>query len=507
MVEKPTPLQHPASTAPSSDTSHIFPVTFIEREAPWEKCGISAWVSKNGKSVASVSRNAQDKLRNRGGDSFGFVAISEDGLPIFKSRPGRIELGFPTADDLPQGDKIIGHNRYRTNGPLEAVQPVIARKEGQWIVLAHNGNIPDDLRAKLRNRIPKEVHDKLTFDSAELTYAILYAEGERWEDKIANALDGIPQAYAFTMMTNTGEVYGMVGPSGHWPLWVGETNDAVGLASENVAFPKGAKMRPVQPGHLIKITPDGYTDERIFDPLPQTYECTVQVGYGANKDSLRYSGESHLSVRESIGTLLAEHYLQNERCAELFGDENTVVIGVPRTGLDYAEKFAERINRPLTEFLILADTSRSFLDPTQQSRDKVARSKLVPNPKINLEGKKVIMVDDSVIRGTMSGPTIQMVKDAGAAEIHIFTGLGKFINGCEYGYAIFNDQLIARDGERIRSDDEIAALLGVDSIHFATEEILDRVIGTDRCRRCMTGEAPKVKARRQLTRRRELVQN
>ena len=488
----------------------------VERQPLQEKCGISAFVSKKGKSVASLSRQAQHNLKNRGDDSFGFVAIDADGLPNFKTRPGRIELGFPSADDLPQGDRIVGHNRYATSGSLEAVQPVIAYSENKdnWIALAHNGTIPDELRAELRNRIPEAVRskiaDKLTFDSAELTYAILYADGNSWEEKIKNALDDIPQAYAFTMMTNTGEVYGMVGPSGHWPLWVGETSDVIGLASENVALPKDAKMRPVEPGHLIKITPEGYKDEEIFSPLPQTYECTVQIGYGGNRDSLRYSGETNLSARENIGTLLARHYLQDETCAELFRDENTFIIGVPRTGPDYARAFAQQLDRETIDFLIPNGKKngheRSFLAPNQQSRDEVARTKFSPNPKINLKGKRVIMVDDSVVRGTQSRPTIQLLKDAGAAEIHIFTGLAKFIEGCEYGYAIADNQLIARDGDRIRTDEEIAAMLGVDSIHFATEEILDRAMGTNRCRRCMTGEVPLTDVRRQLTSAPTLVQ-
>lgn len=467
-----------------------------EKQLHQEKCGITAWLSKTGLPVASTTLDMQDKIVHRGEDAFGVATISESGSPIVVSRPGRVRDAFPHASMLPVGDRMIGHNRYGTSGDVEQMQPVTAEVGGKWITIAHNGNIPDEYRALLKERIPEAFHDRLTFDSAEIAYAIAAAPGDSWPEKIANGLDGIPMAYSLTMLTDTGDIYGMVGPSGHWPLWLGENSEGIGLASETRAFPPGTRVRQIKPGELVHITKEGATLQRLFLPVGQTARCSLHEVYGAKSDSQRNEDETYGDLRYQLGRQLAKE--QREKRLAIMGPD-VVYVGVPNSGLLVAQGYADELGVELTDLIQLnghkkGRRERSFIAQTVDAMKQIAAEKFRLKKPSRVKGKRVVMLDDSVIRGTTTTNLTANIKAAGASEVHIISGLPPVLTSCDLGYNIKESQGLLALGEdhSFRTREEMAAALGADSIYFISQEGLESVLGPDICTLCLDGRRPDV---------------
>lgn len=486
----------------------------VERRLQEDKCGVTAWLSKNGSPVAPTTLGMQDKIVHRGEDAFGVATIDTSGRPVVVARPGRVRDAFPSASMLPVGDRMIGHNRYGTSGTIEQMQPVTGEVEGRWITIAHNGNIPDEYRAILRERIPEEFHSQLTFDSAEIAYAIAAALGENWPEKIANALDGVPMAYALTMLTDTGDIYGMVGPSGHWPLWFGENDEGIGLASETRAFPPGSHMRQIKPGELVHLKQDGATIQRLFLPTGPTARCSLHEVYGAKSDSQRNENETYGDLRYQLGRQLAKE--QREKGIAIMGPD-VLYVGVPNSGLLVAQGYADELGVKLTDLIQLdghkkGRRERSFIAQTVDAMKQIAAEKFRLKKPARVKGKRVVMLDDSVIRGTTTTSLDARIKAAGATHVHIISGLPPVLTSCDLGYNIKESQgLLALGADHTyRTHEEMAQALGADSIYFISQAGLEKVLGSDICTQCLDGRQPevsmiKVPIRRRLTSPEKLV--
>lgn len=476
-------------------------------EKPDHQCGVGASLQYGGNATLRGYEINIDQ-QHRGQDSTGIVAIV-NGKLIFLGGDGLVKDVFPHPEELPSSTMEINHVRYGTSGREKEGSPVIATFNGRSVAVAHNGNIPEELSAILRSRIPQELHGKLTFDSAEIAYAICCAPGEDFKDKIKNALAGIPMAYALTILTDDGRIFGAVGPSGHWPLWIGQTPNGIELASETRAFPAGAHTRKVQPGELVELTARGFRIERFADADYPVTACALHDAYGAKSDSQRTEGEYYSTVRQGLGAELArEHPIVGR---------HTYYAGVPQSGLDSAGGYVNELGTSLSPTISLSTDRRTFIEKTLAQMQQLAREKydvdeelvrkMVEDAQRDGEVATVVILDDSIIRGTTTSPLVMKLKALGVGRVIIGASLPRVLDECNLGYNIKkNLGLLALDENgNERSPQQMAEAIGADGAIFLSIDGLRRVLGENICTECMqSGATP---SRRQLTSTPVLVQN
>lgn len=458
---------------------------------PQEECGISAIVSKRGEKITQFLGPIQYHLRHRGQDAAGMAVFnSQGGISLYK-KGGLVGDVFPENFDYQKNgmlsDRGIAHNRYGTdqsgrNRENESgAQPMVAEREGWEIAVAFNGNLPDSERNKLRGRLPREWREE-TFDTLEIARAIVSAQGEKWEDKIRNALVGVTLAYSITMQTGDGKVFGLRGPTGTWPLWVGETDKAIVFASESRvenAEVNGNnlgefKWTEVNPGELVEATQEGVRRTRLFDS-EGLFRCSLHDSYGARADSLMTEDKTYGDFRQEIGRILAqEHPIQAD-----------IYMGLPQTGLTFAEGYAHSLGVEPTLIIEKMDDRRAYITVDDENLADVMNGKYyIPgrNRKL-IEGKSVVVTEDSLIKGTTAGGDkkkgikgfVELLREAGAREVHVLTALQRFVDGCDMGYVIDKNKLVAverqEDGRtRVRSAEEIAVEIGADSFGFVSRD-------------------------------------
>lgn len=469
---------------------------------PQEACGITAIFSKTGENVSPMIPLNQNELQHRGYDTAG-IGVWNNGKIEFHVGQGRVLEVFPQDFPFEDSDRGIGHNRYGTSGEsnkddIRGAQPIIGEYRGRKLAMAYNGNLPDEMRQKLKSRIPEELQDGM-FDTEDIANAIVSAEGETWEEKIGNGLKGIDLAYSLTILTDDGRVFGLRGPSGTWPLWYGETDDKIIFASETrVDKSENIKWKEVKPGELVEATPGGVLKRKIFKETP-LLRCALHDTYGAKEDSLMTDGVRYAAFRRELGRELAREYPISV----------DLIVGVPDTGLVMAEGYVEELGRRASVLLEKnkengESEKRGFIAKNVEETSRIVSKKYkIPRPELTRD-KRLLLIDDSLIRGlTMGGDpnknlkgVVGFVRDAGVKEVHLAVVLPKFVNGCDMGYYIKKDQLvaIARDenGEYVeRSEQEIASVIGADSVHFLSidgvKRAYEKILGEKEvaCMACM----------------------
>lgn len=459
-----------------------------EVEKIQEACGVIANFSKNAEIISPKTPSLQDKLQHRGYDSAGMATFTNGKINAYVGQ-GKINEVFPENFDFEEhgllSDRTIGHNRYGTSGEsnkddTRGSQPVVSEYEGRKLALAYNGNLPDEVRQELKLRIPKELRNSM-FDTEDIANAIVSAEGEVWEERIENGLNGIDLAYSLTILTDDGRVFGLRGPSGTWPLWYGETDSKIIFASETrVCEDEDIKWKEVEPGELVEATIGGVLRKKIFEQVP-LLRCGLHDAYGAREDSLIAEGITYKNFRRELGRELAREHPINV----------DIITGVPDTALVMAEGYAEELDKKSTILIgkngkNKASKVRGFIAKSLEETIRIINDKYNVNE--HAKGKSVLVIDDSLIRGkTMGGHpekglkgVIRRVRDAGAKEVHLAVTLSKFVDGCDMGYYIRKGQLVAvvmdENGHyRERSEQEIAEIIGTDSVRFLSIDGIRRV--------------------------------
>lgn len=450
-------------------------------KAQQEACGVTAIFSKTGENISQMAPQLQNELQHRGQDSAGMATWRDGQISRFVGQ-GKVLEVFPGNFEFEKhnltSDRAIGHNRYGTSGgdnkdDNQGSQPMIGEYRGRKLAVAYNGNLPERVRQELKLRIPKELRDSM-FDTEDIVNAIVSAEGNGWEEKIKNGLNGIDLAYSLTFLTDDGRVFGLRGPSGTWPLWYGETKDKIIFASETRVYnEKNIIWKEVNPGELVEATCDGVLVKKIFEETVPLFHCALHDVYGAREDSLMTENVTYGTFRKELGRQLArEHALDVD-----------LIVGVPHTGLVIAEGYAGELGKTSTALIRKngqhkESEERSFIAPNlDQTSLIVSRKYKVDSGQA--KGKSVLLIDDSLIRGkTMGGDrqkglkgVIDIVREAGAREVHLAVTLPKFVAGCDMGYYIRKGQLVAmvkdENGHyKERSEREIAQIIGADSVHF-----------------------------------------
>ncbi|XP_010531600.1 PREDICTED: amidophosphoribosyltransferase 3, chloroplastic [Tarenaya hassleriana] len=444
-----------------------------------EECGV---VGIFGDPEASrLSCAALHALQHRGQEGAGIVAVNQKGLESVKG-VGLVGDVFKESDinNLP-GDIAIGHVRYSTEGAsmLNNVQPFVASFKFGSVSVAHNGNLVNykQLRQKLEENGSIFISSS---DTEVVLHLIATSKAQTLMAKILDACEKLKGAYSMVFATED-TLYAVRDPFGFRPLVMGRrSNGAVVFASETCAlYPIGAKFeREVFPGEMVVVDRD-IVSSLCLIPRREPKQCVFEHIYFARPDSNVF-GHSVQKMRRLFGEILAT--IEPVDC--------DIVIPVPDSGTIAARGYADKAGKPFDDGLHKsAYAKRTFIEPSQKIRDAAVKRKLTPNPAV-LEGKRVVVVDDSIVRGTTCLRIVRMLREAGAKEVHMRMACPPIIASCYYGVdTARKEELIANR----MSIDEIREFIGADSLAFLPLDRLKEAYGADSntyCYACFNGEYP-----------------
>ncbi|RNB57873.1 amidophosphoribosyltransferase [Brevibacillus gelatini] len=447
-----------------------------------EECGVFGIY--NHKEASQLTYLGLHALQHRGQESAGICA--SDGEKWYKHRGmGLVSEAFGKGDlEKFRGHIAIGHTRYTTAGSskIENAQPLFFRYAQGSMAVAHNGNLVN--AAVLRKELEaKGSIFQTTSDTEVIAHLIARSERRDLPGAVKDALQHIKGAYALLVM-NEKQLVIALDPNGLRPLSLGRLGDAVTVASETCAFDIiGAEYwRDVQPGEMIVIDQDGIIETKHTETTQRSI-CTFEYIYFARPDSDIDGINVHMA-RKRLGKQLA---LESAIDAD-------VVTGVPDSSISAAIGFAEATGIPYEIGLIKNRyVGRTFIQPSQELRERAVYLKLSAVRKV-VEGKRVVMIDDSIVRGTTSNRIVRMLREAGAKEVHVRISSPPVMNSCFYGIdTSTRDELIAAT----KSVEEIRQIIEADSLAFLSVEGMIDAIGRQdsapnkgHCLACFTGEYP-----------------
>jgi amidophosphoribosyltransferase len=460
------------------------PLDLSHRDGPRDECGVFGIYAPE----LDVSRHAYFALyalQHRGQESAGIAAADAGGYIITQRALGLVSQVFKEHDlKALSGDLAIGHVRYSTTGSneWENSQPV-HRSAGSGgnrreLALAHNGNLINavELHAQLREQ---GVQLLGTSDSEIIAALLASHPAEKLEDAIADVLPRLKGAFSTVVMT-ADRVIAFRDPAGLRPLVLGQLGDRFCVASESCAFDIiGAKlMRDVQPGEMVSLSESGLQVRQIVSGEREAF-CVFEYIYFARPDS-RMNGDVLQAARGRMGELLAGE-------APVEAD---LVIAVPDSGNAAARGYARASGLPQDDgFVKNRYVARTFIQPGQELRKHGLRLKFNPLPEI-VGGKRLVVVDDSIVRGNTTRQIVQMLRDAGAREVHMRISAPPIRHPCHYGIDMSTrEEMIAHE----RTPGEIAEELGCDSLAYLSLEGVYEAVRGDRarhCDACFSGEYP-----------------
>jgi len=449
---------------------------------PQEKCGIFAVYNYRGPgNAAIITYLGLIALQHRGQESAG-MAFNDNGRIQIVKGMGLVDHVFSRQElNLIKAHSILGHVRYSTSGSsiVANAQPLLARSYDQsGIALAHNGNLTNT--KKLHNQLIEEGHIFHTTSDTEVLLAYLFRFRHLGlVEAVRKTMEVVEGAYSAVILDNKNLV-AFRDPNGFRPLVIGRLDDAYILASESAALDVvGAEfVRDVKPGEVVIIGPDGLSSAGIQCRAEHSY-CIFEYVYFARPDSVIDGRSVHL-VRKKVGSLLSRRL-----SAKL-----DMVIPSPDSGVSAAIGLAEALNLPL-EWAIHRNAylGRTFIKPTQDIREMAVRLKFNTISEL-IRGKRVALVDDSLVRGTTARVLTSLLLASGAAEVHLCIASPPYKNPCYFGIDIPVPEELASQEHNL---EQLTESIGADSITFAEPEDLYNAIGMDRaefCTACFTGIYP-----------------
>lgn len=451
-----------------------------------EECGVFGMYDFDGGNVASTIYYGLFALQHRGQESCG-IAVSDTqgpkGKVVSHKGMGLVNEVFDEDSLAPmKGDIGVGHVRYSTAGAStrENAQPLVLNYVKGTLALAHNGNLinANELREELAYT---GAIFQTTIDSEVIAYHIARERlnSKTVQEAVGRACRKIKGAYALVVMSPR-KLIGARDPYGFKPLVLGKRDNAYVLASESCALDTiGATfVRDVEPGEIVTITPDGIqSDKSMCIPKEKQGRCIFEYIYFARPDS----HIDDVSVYES--RIKAGRFLAMDSPVDA-----DIVVGVPESGNVAAMGYAMESGIPYgTAFVKNSYVGRTFIKPKQSSRESSVRVKLNALADA-VKGKRVIMIDDSIVRGTTSDQIVSMLKKAGAKEVHVRVSSPPFLWPCYFGTDVpAREQLIAYN----RTIEQIRQIIGADSLGYLREDRLEELVdGLGICKGCFTGTYP-----------------
>ena len=450
-----------------------------------EECGVFGAYDMDGGNVAPSVYYGLFALQHRGQESCGIAVTDTYGQRRVLSKKG---LGLvndvfdeESLTDL-KGNLGVGHVRYSTAGGtrVENAQPLVINYVKGTLAIAHNGNLVNAIELRKELEYTGAIF-QTTIDSEVIAYHIARERlnVSRAEDAVKNAMKKIKGAYAL-VVSSPRKMIGARDPLGLKPLCIGKRDHTYFLASEScaIAAVDAEFVRDVLPGEIVTITKDGITsDMSMAVSAEKQARCIFEYIYFARTDST-LDGVNVYHSRITAGRALAESYPV----------EADLVVGVPDSGLVAAKGYSEQSGIPYgMAFHKNSYVGRTFIKPSQSDRESSVKIKLNVIPEV-VKGKRIIMVDDSIVRGTTCANIIRMLKNAGATEVHVRISSPPFLYPCYFGTDVpSNEQLIAHS----HTPEQIRKMIGADSLGYMEVSKLKNMVGDlGYCDACFTGEYP-----------------
>lgn len=465
----------------ASTTPEHHPGNEAGHDHPRDECGVFG-IYAPGQDVARLAYFGLFALQHRGQESAGISVADVDSITTYKEMGLVNQVFHEEVLSGLKGHAAVGHTRYSTTGSsvLRNAQPIQVESVYGPLAVAHNGNLLNTL--ELRTRLQEAgVHFRGTNDSEIIARLIAHQREPTVEDAVARALTQLQGAFSLSILTRN-SVMGARDAHGVRPLSLGRMNNAGHvIASETCALNVigAAVEREVQPGELVVLDKEGVHSRQVM-PTARQALCSFEFIYLARPDSEMY-GESLHAARRRMGQELAK---------EQPAPDADIVIPIPDTAIAAAIGYADASGIPYGEGVIKSRyIHRTFIQPDQRMREMGVKMKLTPLPEV-LAGKSVVMVDDSIVRGTTTGSIVRLLRDAGAKAVHVRISSPRVMHPCFYGVDMCSkEELIAA---RL-SLDEIRAHIGADSLGYLSPDGLLTACGpnsSEFCKACFTGDYP-----------------
>jgi amidophosphoribosyltransferase len=419
-------------------------------------------------------------LQHRGQESAGIASTDGANIHVDKSLGHVQEIFTPDVIAQLPGEVAIGHTRYSTAGDtsLMNAQPVVIDCNKGKLALGHNGNLTNAIEVRRRLEHRGSIFQS-TSDTEVIVHLIARSSARNLSGAIADALNQVEGAYSLLLLTRD-EIYAIRDPRGFRPLCLGRLNGAWVAASETCAFDliDAEYVREVEPGEMVRISRSGIESIRFAPEKPHQY-CIFEHVYFSRPDSVVF-GRPVNESRERLGRLLAQ---EHPAVADL-------VTPVPDSGVPAAIGYAAESGIPFRMGLIRNHyIGRTFIEPEQAIRDFGVKLKLNPVRRM-LEGKRVVLVDDSIVRGTTSRKIVRLMREAGAAEVHVRISCPPTISPCYYGVDTpRREELIGANN----SVEQIRQFLGADSLGYLSLKSMRAAVEDTEgkfCTSCYTGSYP-----------------
>lgn len=460
--------------------THAFLQPLVE-ERLHEECGVVG-VYTPGEDAARLAFFSLFALQHRGQESAGIATSDGNGLHMHKAMGLATQVFHERHLDTLLGHMAIGHVRYSTTGSSSSFNAQPMRVEGIHgeLAVGHNGNIVNSV--ELRNRLRDEWH--CTFHGSSDTEVIAHlfanAPGRNWQERVATAAPQLHGAYSLVLLTKDA-LLAVRDPLGVRPLCLGKINGGWIVASESCALDHiGAELvREIEPGEVVTINSNGVKSFKWTGENGRRALCVFELIYFARPDSI-IAGKRVYTVRMDMGAQLArEHPVEAD-----------VVVGVPDSATAAAAGYSRESGIPFAEGLVKNRyVGRTFIQPDQRLRDVGVRLKFNPLPEV-LAGKRVVVVDDSIVRGTTTPHVLALFHRAGAKEVHMRVCAPPLVSPCHLGVDMATRrELLAAN----HSLEEIRRIIGADTLGYLSVNGLMKVVDGltgGYCNACFTGEYP-----------------
>ena len=455
-------------------------ISMVEKDSPKEECGVLGIYAPH-EDVARMAFFGLFALQHRGQEAAG-LAVSDGQMVHLHKDIGMVSRVFtPETLSNMKGDYAIGHTRYSTTGSSAArnAQPFLIDTQFGPIAVAHNGNLINAV--ELRDRLMRQgVGLSSSSDFEVMTMMLAGSKGKTWFERLKDAMQYWIGAYSMVLMTHN-QIFAIRDPWGFRPLSVGRLSGGGHVAASESGALKTLgcqEIREVQPGEIVALSNTALQVNQAIQPAKKTAFCTFEHIYFSRPDSF-WDARSVHQVRQRLGKQLF-------REAPVTAD---VVIPIPDSSIPAAIGFANASGVPYNDgFIKNRYIGRTFIEPTDSLRKQGVALKY--NVIIeNVIGKRVVMIDDSIVRGNTTGPLIQLLKTAGAAEVHVRITCPPISHPCFMGVDMGTyEELIAHE----KSVAEIREYVGADSLAFLSLDGMMSAIGRKEgyCNACFTGEYP-----------------
>jgi amidophosphoribosyltransferase len=455
----------------------------LTEDKPHDACGVFGIYTPN-EDVARLSFFALHALQHRGQESAG-IATSDGSVAHVHKAMGLVSQVFNEENlSVLQGHLAIAHNRYSTTGSsnLRNAQPLLIETALGPLGIAHNGNLIN--APELRQNLLQRGVGLSTSSDTEVIIQILAGGHGNWSSRLRTLMAQAEGAYALTILTRDA-IYGLRDPWGFRPLCVGKLGDGYVLASESCALSTiGAKLlREVEPGEIVCLNKNGLHSEQGASPRRFSL-CTFEHIYFARPDSM-FQGKVIHRIRQELGRTLAK---ESPAVAD-------VIVSVPDSGTPAAIGYAQELSLPFSEgFIKNRYIGRTFIQPSNRLRQNSVGLKFNSLPG-NLTNQRVVMVDDSIVRGNTCGPLVRMLRESGATEVHVRVSSPPIRHPCFMGVDMAtHEELIAHNFDV----SQIREKIGADSLAYISVEGMMRAVGAidadgqahGYCNACFTGDYP-----------------